>query len=367
MDLTEGWLLVREITDQQSKRGSSFARSGTVDDVRVLTQDASVAHAALDAAEESKRTSKLGYLIAAVALALAFASLIGTIWPTHFGAKRTDSAAIPNSKTASLKVTTCPGGGAPPCTAPTVVTTAVPKNTAPSLGAAALALRGEAGSQCLPGRPDCNVVPRSTGDLAAGKGHRSKPGARSKSAAVRSIHGAGKASEDDNASGAGGADNTGRDQSRAGGSAAIGPTGSGGIAPTTPSSSGSAIASIGPSVVVGPTAATTAGSSPVGIGAPHACSSKFYPEAAQRLHEEGTTTVTFTVTADGDVANPAIATSSGHSDLDQAALPCVMTWKYKPAIQAGKPVTAQWTANVVWKADAARSAHWRVHIPFIDS
>ena len=99
-----------------------------------------------------------------------------------------------------------------------------------------------------------------------------------------------------------------------------------------------------------PPAPTVAVSSPVGIGKAHECGSKFYPDAAQRLHEQGTTTVSFTVTADGEVTDPTIAKSSGHDDLDQAALPCVMTWKYKPAIQEGKPITAQWQANVVWKA-----------------
>jgi protein TonB len=91
-------------------------------------------------------------------------------------------------------------------------------------------------------------------------------------------------------------------------------------------------------------------SSPVGIGRPHACGSKYYPEAAQRLHEEGTTQVTFTVTVDGEVTNPTVAKSSGFDDLDRAAMPCVMSWKYKAAIQNGQPVAAQWTANVVWKA-----------------
>jgi protein TonB len=97
-------------------------------------------------------------------------------------------------------------------------------------------------------------------------------------------------------------------------------------------------------------AAVVAASSPVSVGKAHTCGSRYYPESAQRLHEEGTTTVTFTVTEDGAVANPTVANSSGHDDLDSAALPCVMTWRYKPAIEAGKPVAAQWTANVVWKA-----------------
>ena len=99
-----------------------------------------------------------------------------------------------------------------------------------------------------------------------------------------------------------------------------------------------------------PPAPAVAASSPVSIGKAHTCGSKYYPESAQRLHEEGTTTVTFTVTTDGDVENPTVAKSSGHNDLDEAAIPCVQTWKYKAAIQNGQPVAAQWTANVVWKA-----------------
>ena len=99
-----------------------------------------------------------------------------------------------------------------------------------------------------------------------------------------------------------------------------------------------------------PPAPVVKASSPVSIGKAHTCGSTYYPESAQRLHEQGTTTVTFTVTENGDVENPTVANSSGHDDLDQAAIPCVTTWKYKPAVQEGKPVAAQWTANVVWKS-----------------
>jgi len=99
-----------------------------------------------------------------------------------------------------------------------------------------------------------------------------------------------------------------------------------------------------------PAPAPVAASSPVSIGKAHTCGSNYYPQSAQKLHEEGTTTVSFTVTAEGEVTNPTIANSSGHEDLDQAALPCVTSWKYKPAIQEGKPVAAEWKANVVWKA-----------------
>jgi|SRR5579871_3714226 len=89
-------------------------------------------------------------------------------------------------------------------------------------------------------------------------------------------------------------------------------------------------------------------SSPIGIGRPHSCIQK-YPETAQRLGEEGTTVLAFTVTADGDVENPSVATSSGHADLDEAAMECVSHWKYKAAIQNGVPVALPWKSQIVWK------------------
>ena len=89
-------------------------------------------------------------------------------------------------------------------------------------------------------------------------------------------------------------------------------------------------------------------SSPVGIGRPHSCGAA-YPEAAIRLKEEGMTTLTFTVTADGHVENPTITKSSGFDDLDQAALKCVARWNYKAAIQSGQAVAVQWPANIQWK------------------
>jgi protein TonB len=91
-------------------------------------------------------------------------------------------------------------------------------------------------------------------------------------------------------------------------------------------------------------------SSPVGIGRPHNCpSAKWYPVASQRLQEEGTTVLSFTVTADGEVANPTVASSSGHDRLDQAAIECASTWKYKAAVQNGQPVAVQWKTQVEWK------------------
>lgn len=100
---------------------------------------------------------------------------------------------------------------------------------------------------------------------------------------------------------------------------------------------------------VAPAAPAPAISSPVGIGRPHQCGAKNYPETAIRLQEEGTVILSFTVTADGDVANPTVATSSGHADLDQAAIECAGSWKYKPAVQNGQPVAVPWKTQVKWQ------------------
>jgi protein TonB len=90
-------------------------------------------------------------------------------------------------------------------------------------------------------------------------------------------------------------------------------------------------------------------STPVSIGRAHACGSNYYPESAQRLQEEGTTTVAFTVQADGSVSNVTVVGSSGHDDLDQAAIPCVERWQYKPAVQNNQAVATPWKAAVQWR------------------
>jgi periplasmic protein TonB len=87
---------------------------------------------------------------------------------------------------------------------------------------------------------------------------------------------------------------------------------------------------------------------PVSIGGSHSCENE-YPAVAQRLNQEGTTTIEFTVNTDGSVSNVQVAGSSGHDSLDQAAIRCASSWRYKPALQNGQPVTAPWTTDVQWK------------------
>ena len=63
----------------------------------------------------------------------------------------------------------------------------------------------------------------------------------------------------------------------------------------------------------------------------------------------GTTTLSFKIDTDGSVNNPVVAKSSGYDRLDQAAISCVGSWHYKPAIQDGPPVEVSWQATVKWK------------------
>lgn len=89
-------------------------------------------------------------------------------------------------------------------------------------------------------------------------------------------------------------------------------------------------------------------SAPVSIGASHSCMNE-YPAVAQRLNQEGTTSIKFTVNTDGSVSGVQVVGSSGHDTLDQAAIRCAQNWRYKPAMQNGQPVTAPWQTNVQWK------------------
>jgi protein TonB len=88
-------------------------------------------------------------------------------------------------------------------------------------------------------------------------------------------------------------------------------------------------------------------STPLSIGRPHTCQQN-YPDISRRLGEEGTTLMSFHVTADGSVTGATVAKSSGSQRLDDAAVSCVERWHYKAATQDGVPVETPWQANVVW-------------------
>ena len=84
---------------------------------------------------------------------------------------------------------------------------------------------------------------------------------------------------------------------------------------------------------------------PVVIAATH--TKPPYPPVSRRLGEEGMVRLTITVAADGSVAQAAVAASSGHARLDQAAVDWVKAnWRYQPGISGGNPAISTISAMV---------------------
>jgi protein TonB len=65
-----------------------------------------------------------------------------------------------------------------------------------------------------------------------------------------------------------------------------------------------------------------------------------YPALSRRLGEEGVVRLKVFVNPDGSVSRLEIAKSSGFSRLDDSALKTVPNWKFVPAQQAGKAISA---------------------------
>ena len=81
-------------------------------------------------------------------------------------------------------------------------------------------------------------------------------------------------------------------------------------------------------------------------GKPHFCPGS--QEANSGV--EGISTVGFLITKEGTVADPRLVATSGDAKLDAAALRCVRTWRYRPALQYGTPVEAHWTVDIAWNS-----------------
>jgi len=88
-------------------------------------------------------------------------------------------------------------------------------------------------------------------------------------------------------------------------------------------------------------------SSPASIGRPHVCLA-MYPADAQIEHAQGTVTVGFTITMEGTTGDHHIIKSSGYTALDDAAVACTVSWRYKPAVKDGQPIAVPWKAEVKW-------------------
>jgi len=82
------------------------------------------------------------------------------------------------------------------------------------------------------------------------------------------------------------------------------------------------------------------------------CSNSFYPAVKIRL-ENTETDVNVTVGTDGVPKNVAVVQSSGHPELDEAAVNCIATsWHFKPAIKDGQPVEATKKYAIKWQLRA---------------
>jgi TonB family protein len=99
-----------------------------------------------------------------------------------------------------------------------------------------------------------------------------------------------------------------------------------------------------------PPPATSPPPAKAGFGRPHTCRS-YYPATALLNGESGTTTLKFVIGTDGKVSDIQLSQSSGFDDLDQAAIACARTWRYKPAMQNVAPVAVSWASKIVWVWD----------------
>jgi protein TonB len=74
-----------------------------------------------------------------------------------------------------------------------------------------------------------------------------------------------------------------------------------------------------------------------------------YPAAARRLGEQGAVLVRVLVGADGRAERVEIASSSGSSRLDEAALASVRRWLFAPANAGAGPVASWTTLRIVFR------------------
>ncbi len=74
-----------------------------------------------------------------------------------------------------------------------------------------------------------------------------------------------------------------------------------------------------------------------------------YPAAARRLGEQGVVLVRVLVGADGRAERVELASSSGSSRLDDAALAAVRHWLFRPATAGAGPVASWTTLRVVFR------------------
>jgi protein TonB len=76
-----------------------------------------------------------------------------------------------------------------------------------------------------------------------------------------------------------------------------------------------------------------------------------YPKASLMNEEQGVTSMSFLVNADGSVADSKLEKSSGFKGLDKAALKGLASCKFKPGSKDGAPAQTWAKVDYAWKLD----------------
>jgi protein TonB len=76
-----------------------------------------------------------------------------------------------------------------------------------------------------------------------------------------------------------------------------------------------------------------------------------YPKASLMNEEQGTTSMSFLIGADGSVAESKLEKSSGFKGLDKAAIKSLSACKFKPGSKDGAPAQTWTKVDYAWKLD----------------
>jgi len=76
-----------------------------------------------------------------------------------------------------------------------------------------------------------------------------------------------------------------------------------------------------------------------------------YPKASLMNEEQGTTSMSFLVGADGSVSESKLDKSSGFKGLDKAAIKTLSACKFKPGSKDGAPAQTWTKVDYAWKLD----------------
>lgn len=75
----------------------------------------------------------------------------------------------------------------------------------------------------------------------------------------------------------------------------------------------------------------------------------FFSEEARRRGWQGTVRVRVIISEQGSVREVQLVESSGYSQLDEAALSCLRSWQFSPALREGYPVAAKIVIPITFK------------------